>query len=102
MPWKLIGFIAICIVFVVFSGLNVQKIQVSFGIVTLSDVPLFVTLIVSFILGSIITIPFVMVSNKRRTKKGNSRRDAKKEAPSDSRQKTHEKDRQIADKIKDE
>jgi uncharacterized integral membrane protein len=99
MPWKLIAFIALLIFFVVFSGLNVQKIQLNLGIVTFSDVPIFVALMVAFILGTVITVPFMMVfsKNKRLLKKS-----GKKEDVQDLEQKNGEKTKAIADKIRDE
>lgn len=99
MPWKLIAFIAFLIFFVIFSGLNVQKIQLNLGIVTFSDVPIFVALIVSFILGTIVTVPFMMVFSKN---KKMLRKSGKKEDVQDLEQKNGEKTKAIADKIRDE
>ncbi len=101
MPWKLIVFILLLIVFVIFSGLNVHQVQVNFGIFSISDVPLFVLLLTSFVLGTVVTIPFMIVSGKNRSIKSKNDSNSKKEILPPA-QKKEEKTRNIADKIKDE
>jgi uncharacterized integral membrane protein len=100
MPWKLIAFIALLIIFVIFSGLNVHEVQVNFGIFSISEVPLFVLLITSFILGTVVTIPFMIVSEKNKIKK--TKPSSNKKQSIGTKPNKGEKSERIADKIKDE
>ena len=68
MPWRLIGFI-LCIVFVtVFIGFNLDNsCNISFGFYELKDVPIFFSLMASFLLGVMVVLPFTLV--KKQSKK---------------------------------
>jgi uncharacterized integral membrane protein len=97
MPWKLIGFIILLILIVVFSGLNVQRVEINFGLTSLVDVPLFVLLMGAFIFGTMVTIPFVLVSQKKRYKKPLEPKNGRKYDDQKIKQKKSEKETFIAE-----
>ena len=74
MPWRLIGFI-LCIVFVtVFIGFNLDNsCNISFGFYELKDVPIFFSLMASFLLGVMVVPPFTLV--KKQSKKSKQPKD---------------------------
>jgi uncharacterized integral membrane protein len=62
MPWRLIGWILILGVFLVFIALNLgNSCGISFGFHTFSNVPVYLTALSSFVLGLLCAVP-VMVS----------------------------------------
>ena len=76
MPWKLIGFFILLTLIVVFAGFNLSNVSdISFGIVTLHDVPVFLSLSAAFLLGAGLTIIGVLAS------RSGSKRTARKEKP---------------------
>ncbi len=87
---------------VVFSGLNVQRVEINFGVTSLSDVPLFVLLMGAFIFGTMVTIPFVLVAQKKRPRKQIEQKSNRKQEDRNFKRTKGEKDAIIADKIKDE
>jgi uncharacterized integral membrane protein len=67
MPWRLIEFIIIFAVFLVFIAFNLgNKCDISFGFKTFSDVPVFLTAFASFFLGMICAMPFVISARAKR------------------------------------
>ena len=71
MPWRLIGFISIFIVFLVFIGFNLgedYQSNISFGFKVIENVPVFYTIFVSFTLGFLCTLPVVLNAKKKNTK----------------------------------
>ena len=66
MPWRLIVFIVIFALFLVFITFNLEnKCDISFGFASLRDVPVFITIFSSFILGFLCTIPLIaMIVNR--------------------------------------
>ena len=72
MPWRLIQFIvlfAILLLFVVFNLEN--KCNISFGLTKATDVPVFLTAFVAFFAGMLCTLPFVLGSRARKKEKNN-------------------------------
>jgi len=66
-PWRLIVFIAVFAVFLVFVSFNLEnRCDISFGFAKLRDVPVFVTIFSSFVLGLLCAIPLVVYIKKRR------------------------------------
>ena len=68
MPWRLIGFISIFIVFLVFIGFNLgedYQSNISFGFKVIENVPVFYTIFVSFLLGFLATLPVVLSAKKK-------------------------------------
>jgi uncharacterized integral membrane protein len=72
MPWRLIGFIILFSVFLVFILSNLEnKCDISFIKWTLTTVPVFITVFSSFILGMLSAIPIIIsVSLKKRKEQG--------------------------------
>jgi uncharacterized integral membrane protein len=69
MPWRLIGFILICGIFVGFIGFNLEnKSDISFGFTALHDVPVYLAIFSGFVLGLLCTIPFVLAIRSKKAK----------------------------------
>ena len=74
MPWRLIVFIVLFAVFLVFITFNLDnRCDISFGSETLTfkEVPVFITVFVSFIFGMLCALPlaFAMIKRKKKPKK---------------------------------
>jgi uncharacterized integral membrane protein len=70
MPWRLIVFIVIFGVFLAFITFNLEnKCDISFGIKKFEDVPVFLTVFSSFVLGLLCTLPFIFTAGRRRREK---------------------------------
>jgi uncharacterized integral membrane protein len=66
MPWRLIVFIVLFLVFFLFIVLNLEnKTDISFGFTVLHDIPVFVTAFFSFIAGMFCIFPFLFRKRKR-------------------------------------
>ncbi|MFP4384902.1 MAG: hypothetical protein ACLFST_01630 [Spirochaetia bacterium] len=77
MPWKLIGFILILGIVVVFIGFNIEnKSDISFGFAVLENVPIFISLFTAFLFGAVVALPFAV--SKAKKIKASSRRKVKK------------------------
>jgi uncharacterized integral membrane protein len=67
MPWRLIAFIIIFAVFLAFISFNLEnRCDISFGIKVFKDVPVFLTIFVSFFLGLLCALPFKLRGGKKR------------------------------------
>jgi hypothetical protein len=65
---RLIGFILVFVVFLAFIVLNLNnKCDISFGFQKVSDVPVFITAFASFVLGMLVTAPFVILGRRKRS-----------------------------------
>jgi uncharacterized integral membrane protein len=68
-PWKLIFFLIILTLVILFAGFNVANtVDISLGFKTFEEVPIFIALFIAFILGNFVMLPFALGKN-RRTKK---------------------------------
>ena len=68
MPWRLIVFIVIFSVFLVFITFNLDnKCDISFGIGKIPEVPVFVTVFTSFVMGLLCALPLVMHIKKKQS-----------------------------------
>ena len=69
---KFIGFVALCAVFLVFIGFNLEnKCDISFGFTKLSGVPVFFTAFASFVLGLLASVPIaISIRLKKNRKRG--------------------------------
>jgi hypothetical protein len=75
---KFIGFVALCAVFLVFIGFNLEnRCDISFGFTSLSGVPVFFTAFTSFVLGLLASVPIAISIRLRKNRK----RDAEDRAP---------------------
>ncbi|GHV96763.1 hypothetical protein AGMMS50293_30830 [Spirochaetia bacterium] len=69
MPWRLIGFIIIFAIFLVFIAFNLgNKCDISFGFKTFTEVPVFLTAFSSFIVGMLCALP-IAIKSRRKTGK---------------------------------
>ena len=70
MPWRLIVMIVVFAVFLVFITLNLDnKHNISFGFTEIEDVPIFVTIFISFAMGLLFSIPLIFMVLRSRRKK---------------------------------
>ncbi|MCL2764100.1 MAG: hypothetical protein FWD40_02315 [Treponema sp.] len=71
MPWRLIVFIIIFAVFLMFITFNLENsCDINFGFIKLEKVPVFITVFSSFVLGLFCALPLVMhIKSKRKEKK---------------------------------
>ena len=66
MPWRLIIFIAVFAVFLVFITFNLEnRCDISFGFKTIENVPVFITVFASFILGLFSSVPLLFHVRKK-------------------------------------
>ncbi|AEE16072.1 hypothetical protein [Treponema brennaborense] len=65
MPWRLISFIVCLILITIFAGFNLDnKCNISFGFTVLPNIPIFLSLMASFLIGVVVMLPFTF--GKRR------------------------------------
>jgi len=70
MPWRLIVFIIIFAIFMVFVALNLDnKCDVNFGFTAIKQVPVFITIFTSFALGVFCALPLILHIKKKRKEK---------------------------------
>ncbi|MDR1505866.1 MAG: hypothetical protein LBI67_02065 [Treponema sp.] len=61
MPWRLIGLILILAVLLAFIAVNLEHTcDISFGFASVADVPVYVTVFASFVLGMLMSVPFLV------------------------------------------
>lgn len=86
--YRLIGFLIILIVFAVFSAFNLSnKSDISLAFYTFKSVPIFLSLLVSFILGTLFVLPFTLFRRKKT--------DIKKDIKKNKKNKLIEENKQI-------
>jgi uncharacterized integral membrane protein len=69
MPWRLIVFVIVFAVFMVFIAFNLEnKCDISFGFAKIPDVPVFITIFTSFVLGLFCGIPLILHFKKEKEK----------------------------------
>ena len=65
-PWKLILFLILMTIFVIFAGLNIKNVSdISVGFTTIEGVPIFLSLFIAFLAGAFFMLPFAFRSNKK-------------------------------------
>jgi uncharacterized integral membrane protein len=78
MPWRLILLIIILAVFLAFITFNMDnRCDVSFGIKVYKDIPVFLTIFTSFILGMLCALPIKLRSGKKRDETTKDKKPAK-------------------------
>jgi uncharacterized integral membrane protein len=61
MPWRLIGLIVILAILLAFIGFNLDNTcAISFGFTRLDNVPVYLTVFASFVLGMLMSVPFLI------------------------------------------
>ena len=82
MPIKLIGTIILLILVTIFAGVNLDnKCDITFIFYTFKDVPVFMTVIISFAIGLIVMLPFTFGRKRRKAVKQEAKPVENKEAP---------------------
>lgn len=67
MPFKLIGTIILLILVTIFAGVNLDnKCDITFVFYTFKDIPVFMTVIISFAIGAILMLPFTLGRKKKK------------------------------------
>jgi cytochrome b subunit of formate dehydrogenase len=75
MPWKLIFYLIIVGLILVFIGLNLgNTTDISLGFHEFTEVPVFMGLFVAFFLGVAVTIPVAVQSSSRKTRAKSDRK----------------------------
>lgn len=79
-PWKLIFFLIILTIVVLFAGFNINNTSdVSFGFKTAKDVPIFISLFIAFLLGNFVMLPFALSRTRKTRKAKKAKKEAKQE-----------------------
>jgi len=84
MPWRFIIIIVVFAIFLVFISFNLNeehRCDISFIFFNIPDVPVFITIFASFVLGFFSALPFVLLI---KNKKGSPEKEKKKKKHSDS------------------
>ncbi len=67
MKFKIIIIVFIIMLEAVFAGLNMKNVSdISFGFTVLKDVPVFLSILISFVCGAIIVLPFTLIRKKKK------------------------------------
>jgi uncharacterized integral membrane protein len=71
MPWKLVGFLSVLVVITIFIGFNLDnRCDVCLIFYTWKNVPIFVSLLLAYVIGALTMLPFLFISGgKKRTAK---------------------------------
>jgi uncharacterized integral membrane protein len=64
-PWRLVLLLMLLVVVTVFAGFNLDRVDVSVGFHVFQGIPLFLALIVSFIAGALLMLPFTLRRSER-------------------------------------
>ncbi len=89
MPFRLIGTIILLLVVTIFAGANLDnRCDINFIFTKVQQVPVFLTAIVSFLIGAIIMIPFTFKKKCNKDKKSQNPADTKTQKSSDEESKT--------------
>ena len=73
MPWRLIQFIVVFAVFLLFIMFNLgedNKCDINFGFTVIRDAPVFLTAFFSFIVGMLCAFPFILAFKPKKKDKG--------------------------------
>jgi uncharacterized integral membrane protein len=77
MPWKLILFVLCLVIFAVFSVANAgNTCDISFIFAKYENVQIVIALVVSFTLGVLVTLPFVVIGRSKAAKKSSAQKPA--------------------------
>lgn len=93
MPWKTIGFIIILVLVALFASVNISnKSDISLGFHVFKEVPIFLSLLITFLAGAVVMIPFTFGPSSRKMK-------AKKEKKAEKEIKGKKKGKKKVEKI---
>lgn len=66
MPWKLIGLVLLLVLVATFATLNLSnRTDISLGVHVFRDVPIFLSLLVAFLAGLLVMLPFTIGRRER-------------------------------------
>lgn len=86
MPWKFVTVLVIVGIVLLFVAFNINNTtDISFGIYTARDVPVFLSLFIAFFLGFLVTLPFALTSSSKKTKATLERQREKEEKKAQKR-----------------
>lgn len=92
MPWKFVTVLVIVGIVLLFVAFNVNNTSsISFGFYTAEEVPIFLSLFISFFLGFLVTLPFALSSSRKKTRATMEKKQQKKEAREERKRKKKEK-----------
>jgi len=87
MPWKLIFYLVVVGLILVFVGLNLgNTTDISLGFVTYEEIPVFMGLFVAFFLGVAVSIPIAVQTSSRKTKARSERKREREERKQERRE----------------
>ena len=70
MPWKMIGFLVVLVLVAFFASLNMNhRADISLGFYIFKDVPIFLSLLIAFLAGAVLIIPFTIGASLRKKNK---------------------------------
>lgn len=80
MPWKLVFYLVLLGLILGFVGLNLgNTTDISFGFVSFSDVPVFMSLFVAFFFGVAVALPAAIRTSTRKTRARSQRKLSRRE-----------------------
>ncbi len=63
MPWKLVGFLSVLVIITIFIGFNLDnRCDVCVIFYTWKNVPIFVSLLLAYVVGALSMLPFLIIS----------------------------------------
>ena len=65
-PWRLLLLLGLLVVVAIFAGFNLDRVNVSLGFYVFEGIPLFLALIVAFMAGALVMLPFTLLKKRRR------------------------------------
>ncbi len=82
MPWKLIGFVILLVIVAVFATLNLSnRVDISLGVYTFTQVPVFLALLLAFLAGVLVMVPYVLAAGRRYRRRQQLREQPRAEPP---------------------
>jgi uncharacterized integral membrane protein len=71
MPWRMIILLLVIVLFATFAGFNLDPIKISVGFYQFENIPTFFALVIAFIFGTLIMLPFTLKAfrGKKKAKK---------------------------------
>jgi uncharacterized integral membrane protein len=70
MPWKMIGFLIVLVLVAFFASFNMNhRADISLGFYIYKDVPIFLSLLIAFLAGAVLIIPFTIGASLRKKSK---------------------------------
>lgn len=74
MPWKLIGLVVLLVLVAAFATMNLSnRTDISLGVYVFRDVPIFLSLLVAFLAGLLVMVPFTIGRRGRQRAAGAGR-----------------------------